>query len=432
MLRFALYWRFVRDSLWFVPLVMSTAAVAAALVLATGEWRFEKDSVWAALLYSGDIESARTLLSALLSATITMTALVISITVVVLTLAAGQLGPRVIRFFIADRTTQFVLGLFVANILYVLMILRSLDEGANSTRFHIAVTGATGLSSLSIFVLLFFIHRLAQSIMSDHVIEIVNRALLRSIEHLPTSKGSNDSMEKPSDLDWIELPDSGYLQAIDHEQIVGCASRNDVQVWTDVRPGDFILAKGRQIGIRPPGANEDVVRAVKDAFVVGKDRTEAQDMEYGFRQLVEIALRALSPGINDPYTAVLVIDRLTAALALVPDCGLVEWLHRDNDGVVRLRVRPLTYGDLVATALDPIRAAGAPIPLVLSALANAIARLAPYITSDGQKEPLLKQLDSIGATAKAAGWIDEDLRTLASQLAEVRSRIMTSPTAADA
>lgn len=432
MIRFALYWRFVRDSLWFVPLVMSTAAVAAALVLATGEWRFEKDSVWGALLYSGDIESARTLLSALLSATITMTALVISITVVVLTLAAGQLGPRVIRFFIADRTTQFVLGLFVANILYVLMILRSLDEGANSTRFHIAVTGATGLSSLSIFVLLFFIHRLAQSIMSDHVIEIVNRALLRSIEHLPTSKGRNNSMEKPSDVDWIELPVSGYLQAIDHEQIVGCAYSNDVQVWTDVRPGDFIMAKGRQIGICPSGANEDVVRAVKDAFVVAKDRTEAQDMEYGFRQLVEIALRALSPGINDPYTAVLVIDRLTAALALVSDCGLVEWLHRDNDGVVRLRVRPLTYDDLIATALDPIRAAGAPIPLVLSALTNAIARLAPYITSDRQKEPLLKQLDSIGATAKAAGWIDEDLRTLASQLAEVRSRILTSPTAADA
>lgn len=431
MIRFALYWRFVRDSLWFLPLVMTTAAVLAALAISNADWRFDESPFWTALLYSGDIESARTLLSALLSGTITMTALVISITVVVLTLAAGQLGPRVIRFFIADRSTQFVLGLFVANILYVLMILRSLDEGASHTKFHVAVTGATALSSLSILVLLFFIHRLAQSIMSDHVIGIVDRALLRSIEHLSTTENADDGMKPPSDVTWIELSSSGYLQAIDYEQIVRCAHRNDVQVWADVRPGDFVLAKDKPIAIRSSGnPTEEVVRVVKAAFVVGDGRTEAQDVEYGFRQLVEIALRALSPGINDPYTAVLIIDRLVAALALVFERGEVKSLHSDEAGNVRLSVRPLTYDDLVATAFDPIRAAAAPIPLVLSTLACAIGRLAPYITTDRQREPLVKQLDSIAAAAKAAGWIDADLRNLALQLAESKTRI--SPGDADA
>ncbi len=311
------------------------------------------------------------------------------------------------------------------------MILRSLDEGASHTKFHVAVTGATALSSLSILVLLFFIHRLAQSIMSDHVIGIVDRALRRSIEHLSTTENADDGMKPPSDVTWIELSSSGYLQAIDYEQIVRCTHRNDVQVWADVRPGDFVLAKDKPIAIRSSGnPTEEVVRVVKAAFVVGDGRTEAQDVEYGFRQLVEIALRALSPGINDPYTAVLIIDRLVAALALVFERGEVKSLHSDEAGHVRLSVRPLTYDDLVATAFDPIRAAASPIPLVLSALACAIGRLAPYITTDRQRKPLVKQLDSIDAAAKAAGWIDADLRNLASQLAESKTKI--SPRDTDA
>lgn len=428
--RLRLYWSFVRASLWFVPLLMSIGAVALAVLLLTSIGLPAGNAAEFWLLYSGNADNARQLLGALLSGMITMSSLVVSITVVVLTLAAGQLGPRMVRNFMGDWATQIVLGLFIATILYLLVVFRTIGDASADSIPHLAVSVGTALSALCLFVLLIYVHRLARSIMYDNVVREITAELGRSIGRLTNGNDEDDTEAEDSSPPeaWpgarVDLGRDGYIQAIEFTTLVEAARHADAVIRLVVRPGDYVLARGRHVTVDPSGACDDTLAsAIRNAIILGSERNPTQDLEFGIRQLVEIALRALSPGINDVFTAIAVIDNLSSALARLFEHPLEPSLRRDADGRVRVRCVVMGYGTMVHAAFDQIRQAGRSMPAVLARLADALERLAPYADTEGKAIPLREQLDDLRATIEQCVTLAGDRNRLIDRCATVGRRL---------
>jgi uncharacterized membrane protein len=422
--RLRLVWDAVRTSLWFVPLLMGLAAVALASALlgvrVAGEGR---EDAW--LLHTGSQENARELMSALLTGMISMTALVVSITMVVLTLAAGQIGPRLIRSFIRDRTTQAVLGLFLADILYLLTVFRSIDAvGAGVP--HLAVSVGTAATALCLLVLLVYVHKLARSIVYDTVVENVAREVHRSVrEMLPAGPEPEEpAPELPGEPAWVRLDRDGYVQAVAFGDVVAAARTAGAAVRLHFRPGDFVLAAGEHAAVHPASrATAGLREAVRAAVVVGSERTPAQDVEFGVRQLVEVSTRALSPGLNDVFTALAVVDNLSAILSWTLPRGTERRVLRDGDGEVRVVRDVVGHADLIAAALDPVRQSGQANAAVLSRLARAVGRLGPAVRTAEQREALEEQLDMLVVAADRNLAVPRDVRSVRAEAAAARRRL---------
>ncbi|UEM19803.1 DUF2254 domain-containing protein [Skermanella mucosa] len=426
--RYYLDW--LRTSLWFIPLLMGVVAVAFAILLLTWGADVPDDMVEYWLLYAGDTENARELVSTLLSGMITMFSLVVSITMVVLTLAAGQIGPRLIRNFIQDRQTQAVLGLFLADILYLIIVFRTIDGDRMDSVPHLAVTTGTALTVLCLFVLLFFVHKLARSIIYDNVVRNVAGDLMEVTKLLlPEKSEARPDIPRPThDFVWVPLGRDGYLQSIDLEALVEAASENDALIRLEVRPGHYILGRGRHVALHSTAAGTDeTCRKIRDAFILGSERTPTQDIEYGIRQLVEMATRALSPGINDVFTALAVIDSLSSSLGHIFERDLEPAVLLDDSGRPRV-VRDIAgYDSIVGAAFDQIRQAGSGHAAVLIRLTEAIGSLAPYVRSDEQRQPLLEQLDMIRRSADDNISVPRDLTALHSSGSRTRELLMSLP-----
>lgn len=314
----------LRTQLWFVPLLMTAGAPALAFLMTRFGGALVDDSSagerwW---LHSGDVATARDLLSTLLSGMITMTSLVVSVTFVVLTLAAQQLGPRLISIFTSDRMIQAALGLFLGTIVYTLFVLRGLNETLDRGAVpHVAITLATGLVVTCLIALIFYLHKVARSIVSDHVVAQVSRELRSAIDDaLPSDHGGEAERDCAAKLVllrhacWLSVRRQGYVQTIDYETLISAAQKAQTILRLAVRPGQFVLLHGRHVEVFGELAREEALRAAIDSAVaIGAARSPAQDLDFFIRQLVETALRALSSGINDPFTAKAVIDQLVSA-----------------------------------------------------------------------------------------------------------------------
>ncbi|MFC1457984.1 DUF2254 domain-containing protein [Microvirga arabica] len=399
----------LRGQLWILPLVLSVLALGLAYwVLAFGPSLFEDwddGEFW--WLYGGDASSARGLLSSLLSGLMTMFSLVVSVTFVILTLAANQLGPRLIPTFMGDRQIQTVLGLFLGTILYVLVVLRSLDEtlGAEGVP-HAAVTIGSVLTILCLFALLFYVHKVARAIVADSIVARVADDLHNNVhDMLPDAGKSDDAVPEdiPSTAGAVSLGGSGYIQVIDYDRLVSVACRENALLQVKVRAGHFVLKGGEHVTVhRAAPLVDDAAQAIRDAFVVGEERSPAQDLEYGLRQLVEIALRALSPGINDPYTAIAVVDRLGAALEEIFQRSLLPITLRDKDGVVRVIAQRSDVQGLADAAFDPVRQAGQEIPAVLIRMADVLGQLASVLRPGEARDAVARHLGRLAETAEEA------------------------------
>jgi uncharacterized membrane protein len=426
----------LRGQLWIIPLCLSALALSLAYwILTSGASFLEVRDVggfwW---LYGGDASSARDLLSSLLSGLMTMTSLVVSVTFVILTLAANQLGPRLISTFMGDRQIQTVLGLFLGTILYVLVVLRSLDEtlGVEGVP-HIAVTIGSALTVICLFALLFYVHKIARAIIADSIVARVAGDLHNDIHSMLSAEPNETECAIP-DLTRpragaVSLDRSGYIQVIDYDRLVTLACREDAVFAVKVRAGHFVLKKGEHVVIhaaRPPG--EEPVRAIRAAFVVGGERSSAQDLEFGLRQLVEIALRALSPGINDPYTAIAVIDRLGAALEEIFMRPLQQEVWRDKDGMVRVIAQRSDVQGLADAAFDAIRQAGQEIPAVLIRMADVLGQLAPVLHAKEAREAVSRQLGKLAETTTEAHLAPSDRTAVLRRIEQARVATAPRPT----
>jgi uncharacterized membrane protein len=391
--RLLTFWENIRTSLWALPVAMMALAALLA-VTATGiSIEIGEDPVW--FLYSGEAKDAPGFLSNLVTATITLATLAISITMVVLTLAAQQLGPRLIRIFMSDLRTQIMLGLFVATSVYLVLVMRSVygDSVPN-----LAVTIGTGLVLLSIIVLLIFVHHLARSIIADNVIEDVGAEIDGNARRLLPGKDDDTppGASQPAGIGGeLILTCEGYIQAVDHERIVKAACEADAVVELRARSGHLMIAGIAAGRVWPAeAATDSFTKDVASGLIVGSERTPVQDLEFSIRQMVEIGVRALSPGVNDPYTALVTIDRLSLSLARIMERGAPQEQWCDEKGRLRLIMPNSHFDGLLDASFNMIRQYGDGSAAVLIRLAERLGDL--YALADEkQRKHIRRHLEMV-------------------------------------
>jgi uncharacterized membrane protein len=401
----------LRTSLWLLPTLMGSVAVALSAA-ATSVDAVLADADPAGMpifVFVSAAGDARDVLSSLLASMITMTSLVFSITMVVLSLAANQFGPRLIRSFMATRHTQLALGTFVMTSVYCLLQLASVGSSMkNDAEAYPSVSLGIALTLVSVLVLVLYLHFLARSIISETVIKRLGLEItdmLSELDEMAADRNhdSEDALPKGFEENsrFFGPRTDGFVQSVDLERLCEIAQKRNVFIAFSFRPGDYVIADGGGIGIFPAGRwSEDLQQQVCQAVVVGSRRTSTQDPEFAIRHLVEMAVRALSPGINDPYTAVAVLAQLSAGLAHLMHRALPSSVIKGADGDARIVLPRSTYASLVGAAFNQIRQNAIGKPFVIMHLMEAIQRVADHAQLPQQcdilDEHLAAAVDAVG------------------------------------
>lgn len=395
----------LRDSLWFVPSMCVIGAVILALVLI----RIDRAGFKSDFIFVGGPDGARGFLSTISSSMITLTGLVFTITVVVLQLASQQYSPRVLRTFLGDRHSQLALGLFTATFTYALVVLREIrgdDSSGDAFVPSLAVTCAFlfVLASLALFVN--YIHQITQSIRVGNITRSIGDETRAGIEKL-YGRDAPDERPIPSGLPMQTLtaPSRGILQALDPGEMVDFAVRWDAVVEIVPAIGDFVPEGSPLVRVHnpPPSGSEALLESVN----LGRERTMEQDPPFGFRQLVDIAERALSPSMNDPTTAVQCLDEIHNLLRMLATRSFPPGQHLDDRGSLRLVHSFMTWDAYVRLAFDEIRAYGKDSLQIHRRLRSIILDLLDVAPSD-RHGPLQTQLQLLAASAERDFADDED------------------------
>lgn len=373
-------WDYLKTSYWFIPTIMCVLAFALALILVEVDHQAKKTTFEdTQILFLGGAEGARSLLSAVAGSIITVAGVVFSITIATLTQASSQFGPRLLRNFMRDRGNQIVLGTFVATFLYCLAVLRTV-HGANEGFWkefvpHISVTVAVALAILSIAVLIYFIHHVSASLQAPAVVANVANDLTSGVDRIFPERLGDGEVDPGDDPPPGSLPKdfessvasvlsarSGYLQAIDNDGVLKlCAGKDGVIIELLRRPGDFVIEGQPLARVYPREKCDDAIAdRIREKLYFGSERTSEQDVEFAIDQLVEIALRALSPGINDPFTAMQCIDWLGHALAKLGQRRFPSRYRFDEDSKKLCVIARVSDVDgVIDAAFDQIRQYGA-------------------------------------------------------------------------
>lgn len=416
--RIAYLWYRLNSGLWVVPGLMVTSAIVLAVVTLILDRTVGMPwSIGVASVFAIGPEGTRLVLSTIAGSMITVASLVFSMTLVTLTLASSQLGPRLITRFMRDRINQIVLGTFIATFVYALLILQTVTERAADPFVpHISVTIALIMTIASVGWLVYFVHHLADSIQADTVIAGVCADLSRALDEMYPQPRMDEpapwaTNPVPAEL-LAEEPASvraradGYVQAIDTQALLALAHEHDLLLEVDRRPGQFVIAETPIMRAWPRGRmTEQIGAAISQTLMIGPKRTPTQDVEFAIGALVEIALRALSPGINDPRTAMTCIDQLSAALAALIRGGEMPSQLYDRDGALRVITNPTTFDGAIDAALDPIRQAAGGQTGVLIRLIQALEALTRVVSSEPQRRALARHGAMI---ARACGTIPEE------------------------
>lgn len=418
-------------NLWRVPLLMCVAVlllfVGTLLIdLAADAGQLSLPS-W---LSVGGMDDARAILGAILSAVSTVLALVVSVSLLVLSLAASQFGPRLLQRFIRDGIMQATIGLFLATFLQSLLTF-VVTRQQGDTQFLPQLTLCTSvfLVVASFVLLIAYSHRVAQTVQAGNIVadivEDIPRAIFRAAPRRVVDIGGGMLPPTPSieELDRLAAQclaegsavmarQSGYLQAIGHRPLVLAAERTDGVARLIVRPGQYVL-KGEIIAyILPARRHDDLAAVIHEGVVIGPQRVLGQDLEFAIQQLVDICLRALSSAINDTYTGLTCIDWLGDALlemaCLPPSSG--DW--RTSAGQVRLIEPPLCFCRVVKAAFDMIRQAGVGNPAVSIRLMQTCARLGPQLKHAEQRQALLEQVEALWEAVCGAAVVRSDRRDM--------------------
>lgn len=430
-------WERTRTSYWFVPAVMTLGTIGLALGLGALDEAMQAHEYTAPTwLWTGGPEGARMLLGTVAGALITVASTVFSITIVALTLASNTFGPRLLRNFMRDRGNQVVLGAFTSTFVYCLLVLRSVRGGEDAPFVpHVSITVALALVLVNVGVLIFFIHHVAMSIQADQVIAVASRDLDRAIGEFLASAGeasgpngsdrpaARDEDQGELDVQGPGLPltvgRSGYLQAIDEDRLLAALTGRQAVARLAFRPGQFIVegAELARIWLPAPGdeLDERCAGALRETFLIEDRRTPMQDLEFSINQLVEIAARALSPGINDPFTAATCIDWLGEGLCKLAARPLPDARRRDESGALRIVGCPFTFEGLIDAALDPMRQNAARMPYVLIRLMDGLLTLASRARTPAARAAVLRHARKVERAGRA--WPEgEDHQELVSRL----------------
>jgi len=406
-------------NLWVVPLKMSLAAAALFAVTITLDTLAAHHTIhipdWFTM---GGIDDARAILGAMLGCVSTVLALIFSVALLVLSMVANLFGPRLLYRFVQDWVTQVCIGLFMGAFIYVFLVFLVTHKDEH-TEFIPQVSLITSwFLVLGAFgFLVFYSHRVAVLIQNPDAIgrivddlrfAVEDAARSGKAEHQLPQNGSAATDPVLSDNAALASHASGYLQWIDHRALVNASTRANAIIYLPFRPGQFVLEGETLAHISPSSALPVLAATVMHSVSMGRHRVLAQDLEFGIAQIVEIAIRALSPAINDTFTGVASLDLLGEALTILADAPQRTGCWFDDAGNLRLRIRPLLLPRLVKQAFDQIRQAGADNPAVLIRLLSTIGRLAPKLAHPDDRKALAEQAEAVWETANSRPLVQMD------------------------
>lgn len=360
-------WDRLRSSYWFVPLTAALGAAVLSRGMVTLDAAVPDSAIeQSAFVYVAGIDSERATLLTIATTTLGTAGIVFSLAAVPLSVAASQYGSRLLRNFLRDIPTQAALGAFCGTFAYCLTTLFSLPpEGKNVTNLpHLAVTGALALALLCFVALVFFVHHVGASLQAPIVIDEV-------ADDLEKALAAHHGHERTTSYGPLDAVDTGYVQAVDFAALVEAAAKANATLSLTVGPGSYIGA-GEPLAEGPDSLGPALQRAV----VIGSQRIPTQDISFGILQLVEVAVRAMSPAINDPLTAINCLERLGVLLARIAREGAPSSEWTDTSGTVRVSWPAPTLEQLSDTAFSLIRQYGRGCTEVLLAMLGALERIA--------------------------------------------------------
>jgi uncharacterized membrane protein len=424
-------WASVREALaariWPVPLIAIAASVILGIAVPLLDTAIDTSLSpgWESIIFNGGTDSARAVLSAIAGSLITATSLTFSLTVVALQLASSQASPRVLRMFAKDPMVHATLAVFLGTFAFALTVLRTVeDSGADTSASvpRIAVTIASIATLASVIMLTLFLSHLAAQLRIETMMRNVHKETSETIALVSETAGEGaDSI----DPELLERPRSaavslrsGFISSIDRARLIDLASEHDLVIQELPTVGSSVV-KGAPLAWwwrrdplvhAVPGDDEDDVvgRRIAGAYGLTYERTTSQDIGFGLRQLVDIAVRALSPGVNDPTTAVHAVSHLSALL-----CDLTRFVDQplaisDDDGIVRLLQRTHEFGSLLELAVQQPRRYGAGDPRVAERLYAMLQEVAYVTDSPEHRTHIATQLTRLDASVSAVNYDDTE------------------------
>lgn len=419
----------LRASAWTIPTVLSAAAIALAQFSLWVDHTLVGTKIpWYQWVSTNSIESARLQLSTIAASVLSVAGVSFSSIVVTMTLASQQFGPRLLRNFIKDKTSQAVLGSLIATFVYCLFILRgirSAEESAFTPQLSVLLAFILVLICLGLFI--HFVHHVISVIQAENVVHDSHQVFEETIDSMfpPVDDPPPEHRAEDNDLEgWqVVAGVTGYVQAISFERLINVAAKADAVLLLNCRAGHFVTERQPAITVvEGPAADQadaDFIEAIQSALFTGPVRTPEQDFEYGIRQLVEVALRALSPGINDPMTAMNCIDYLSAGLQSAFARPLPATIHRDEEGNIRLFTWKHTYESLVSASFDQIRQAAREHCDVSCRILEALAHTANVADLPEQQRALLQQAELINMNTLPALFNDYDCEAVRKRFSQV-------------
>jgi uncharacterized membrane protein len=407
------------SSFWFVPTGMVLGAVGLAAILVTVDVTVNRQFFerWP-LFFGAGAAGSRGLLTAVASSMITVAGVVFSITIVALSLTSSQYTSRVLRNFMRDRPNQIVLGVFVGIFAYCLVVLRTIragDEGAFVPSLSVLV--AFILALVGIAFLIYFIHHISMSIQASGIIAEAGQETIAAVDHLfPKELGDDHDDEEEEEEEgtsgnlpvplteqtWsaILARKSGYIQSIDGEILLAWARKHETVLRTEDGVGGFVVEGTPLMFVAGlTGLDDEATSDLNAAYVIGRQRTVQQDAAFGIRQIVDIALKALSPGINDSTTAVMCLDYLSAILARLASRRIATF-HLLDQGKLRVITHGPTFASLLAEAFDQIRQTAGGNVSVLLRMLGAFHTVASMTSSPSRRRSIHEQLKCIAEVAE--------------------------------
>ncbi|MEO6908901.1 MAG: DUF2254 domain-containing protein [Abditibacteriaceae bacterium] len=423
------------NSFWFLPTMMALFAAVSAFYsvridhsIGSG---WVRDIEW---IWSGGPDGARSVLSTVAGSLMTVTSIVFSITVSTLAQQSSHYGPRILRNFTSDRGVQFTLGTFIATFVYCLLVLRTV-RSVDERMFvpYLSVNIGVVLALVSLMILIYFIHHVAQMLQVGILIAEIGQDFQERLPaFFPQPNGENLNSEDFPDNDFwnhsrvVNSSEIGYLQQVDNGRLLRLATRYDLKLKIEKRPGDFI-AIGAPLLRATPAENitDKTAYSLRNCLSLGHQHTPIQDPLFLLQQLVEIAAHALSPGINEPFTAIACIEWLSAALRGVANSDLPSAVLYDKKGQWRVFINPLDFNEMAHAAFDQIRLYGANTPAVMISLINTIASLAPDLHRDNDHAVMIQYLQLI--KNDVAQIVNDSDRAKVMERIEVAQRALSNP-----
>ena len=413
----------VRSSYWLPPTGMAAAGLALALGMLALDRAQDGIQDWLPWIYDGGADGAREVLGSVAASMLTVLSVTFSVTIVALTVASQQFGPRVLHNFIRKPGPQVVLGSFIGTFLYSLVVLRSVS--GEDPRFvpYMSVTVSVVLAATSIAALIYFIQHVSASLQAANILAEVAAEIDAGIARLfpdrlargepdPNGGAAGPGLERTLHEDGngrtIPASASGYIQAIDEKRLMHLAVGGDIALRLVRRPGDFVVnGDTLVVGVPPERVTGDDCRKLQEAFLIGPRRTPFQDVAFGLSQLLEIALRALSPSTNEPFLAVNCIDRLLQALAHLAERAIPSSDRYDDEGTLRIIAEPFTFLAAADEVFDALLVPASGNAITATRLLRGMGALAGRLRRDRDHAAIVRYAHLLHRQAREAAQTDE-------------------------